>query len=34
VAMIQLMLAPSLARPGDIDGTDDTPGSTFDEFKP
>ena len=32
--MIQLMLAPSLARPGDIDGSDDTSGPTFDEFKP
>jgi hypothetical protein len=29
-----LMLAPSLARPGDIDGSDDTSGPTFDEFKP
>ena len=32
--MIQLMLAPSLARPGDIDDDDQTSGPNFDEFKP
>ena len=32
--MIQLMLTPSLARPGDIDGDDYPSGPTFDEFKP
>ena len=31
--MIQLMFAPTLARPGDID-QDDAPGYHFDEFKP
>ena len=32
--MIQLMLTPSLARPGDIDGDNQPSGPTFDEFKP
>ena len=32
--MIQLMLTPSLARPGDIDGDEESSGPSFDEFKP